>query len=298
MESSNCVYNVSSVDSTLEALESNSTLAIVELVITCPNVCYIVFGNGNPDLAGIGLFVSYCIQLGLVGISTLLYLAMYYKKTSTSQDVHSRRRNRISKAQSVLAETTAYLTTTVVISCVALAYQTHTAYEHMLITTLAPLQIYLYILHVFTRVAPLHSEAEYAEYDREATFHLVYLFVDIALLIAIRDIPHMNTLCKIILTCDPSQLAQRTPYKVPITTTETHVAIALTFTLWLLLRKRIREGWAAAASSPSTSTLIGDETDRIRRRRILNKIVGAIHQSEKVTIELLRIASRDSLLKS
>ena len=50
-----CPYNVASVHLVLTVIDSNRALTPEELIQTCPDVCNVVFGNGNPDLAGIGV---------------------------------------------------------------------------------------------------------------------------------------------------------------------------------------------------------------------------------------------------
>ncbi|KAF8427947.1 hypothetical protein EV426DRAFT_640539 [Tirmania nivea] len=255
MEPSDCVYDVSSVDSTLRALQSNRTLGIVDLVRTCPNVCNVVFGNGNPDLAGIGLFVCYCIQLGLLGISTLLYLATHYKNPSTSQDVHSRRRNGISKVQSVLAETTAYFAITVVASCFVRFRETPPLYEYALIKTIVMIQIYLHIVHVFFRFALPPSPTEHsvirtnwtwADQERAIALHIFHLVANASFLISIQVKENADSsvgngtskLYDIIDACDPNSPAPQVLGRIvsiDLATKYTYNSPPWALILWLLV---------------------------------------------------------------
>ena len=50
-----CPYNVASVHLVLKAIDSSRNLTPEKLIQTCPDVCNVVFGGGNPDLAGIGV---------------------------------------------------------------------------------------------------------------------------------------------------------------------------------------------------------------------------------------------------
>ena len=55
---SNCSYDVSSTYLILKAFElpiSERPRNVTELIQNCPNVCNVVVGYGNPDLAGIGV---------------------------------------------------------------------------------------------------------------------------------------------------------------------------------------------------------------------------------------------------
>jgi hypothetical protein len=38
---------------------------ITDLIASCPQKCALAWGTGNPDISGIGVFISYCQQLGL-----------------------------------------------------------------------------------------------------------------------------------------------------------------------------------------------------------------------------------------
>lgn len=62
---SNAACAFSTIDDLLAHVGRNSTLNITALVALCPDICLQVWGNGNPDLSGIGLNISYLIQVVL-----------------------------------------------------------------------------------------------------------------------------------------------------------------------------------------------------------------------------------------
>jgi len=58
VETSDCPYNVSSIYLVLKVFESpisQDARNITEFVQSCPDVCNVIVGYGNPDLAGIGV---------------------------------------------------------------------------------------------------------------------------------------------------------------------------------------------------------------------------------------------------
>ena len=61
MSNSTCISNNTSIDELLaEAIRNN--LNMTSTVVTCPQVCSLAWGNGNPDLSGIGANISYIFQ--------------------------------------------------------------------------------------------------------------------------------------------------------------------------------------------------------------------------------------------
>lgn len=100
-----CPYGISSTSDLFHFLQRNETgINPTSLIEQCPIVCTIAAGDGNPDLSGIGvseifliqeyvilpsktdichllfyqLYSSYIIQLGLMGLSMLLELALVF----------------------------------------------------------------------------------------------------------------------------------------------------------------------------------------------------------------------------
>ncbi|KAK4206572.1 hypothetical protein QBC37DRAFT_407002 [Rhypophila decipiens] len=67
--------------------DNRTTYNVSFLIQTCPDVCGVVYGTGNPDISGVGAVVSYIIQ----GVSSLIFGPMLafvrlYLSSSKSHD--------------------------------------------------------------------------------------------------------------------------------------------------------------------------------------------------------------------
>jgi len=122
----------------------------------------------------------------------LLYLGTHYKSPLSPAGAHFLRQETISKLQSLLAETTAYFTVTVVISCFARLLQTPTIYEIVLIPAVMGFEVYLQTMHILASLSipPPNTQQPisprdwgWMEQNRSIAIHTVYIVVNVIVLV-------------------------------------------------------------------------------------------------------------------
>ena len=157
------------------------------------------------------------MQLGLLGISALLYLGSHYKCPSTTR-VHSMRQYGVSKLQSLLAETAAYFAVTVVVSCFVRLQKTPTLYEIALLPLLIIFEVFLLIIHVFASLSiplantqhlltnDLMGNRSGREQKRAIAFHTVCILVNTVFFSQAQRRGPVNTseIFQIIYQCSPN----------------------------------------------------------------------------------------------
>ena len=229
------------------------------------------------------------MQLGLLGLSIVLYLGSHFKKRKETLHNYSERCNGISNLQRLLAETMTYVVVTMVVSCAVRMRQTPTTYEQVLIPPLLLFQIYLQSLHVVTMFATPPRKAlveritrwAWTERDRFMTFHIVYLLLNLVLFTIALPSDGLHTsstieqrrqaLLDVINACRPSQALQ-------YVTTTTILTKRLVFLapwmllMWLLysciftrfIAKDPQTTWGEGTSSPPNARVGTRMTDLMK----------------------------------
>ncbi|KAF8454864.1 hypothetical protein BDZ91DRAFT_555531 [Kalaharituber pfeilii] len=181
--SSNCPYHFppgSDFHSLEFLLEPNNSTNLTAIFQQCPQICDIAIGNGNPDLLGIGLFVTYCIQLALTSLFTLIsYFGAGIPKAQESTrwqlfiDIHR-----------LFVETNAYIILTVVMSSFARTLQPASFYEHATLRLLIPLQADLLTFNLLALVLGGRMYTDWRKFPLYLFYLLLVVIIEYVMLYA------------------------------------------------------------------------------------------------------------------
>jgi hypothetical protein len=82
-----------SISDLLDKADTN-LLSITTMITSCPDICSLAWGEGNPDLSGIGVNISYKVQAALTPlcgpITCLVYALRHRFKSGLSKRTETR----------------------------------------------------------------------------------------------------------------------------------------------------------------------------------------------------------------
>ena len=134
---SNSTCNISSMNDLLNQAQAGR-LNITTVVTSCPDICALAWGSGNPDLSGIGANVSYILQAVLTFLCGPVLCLVYEQRTRWKFSDHVQK--HISTLHNSFLDISAQFSIPVAIASVIRYYQQAPFYELAFLRTLTTMQ--------------------------------------------------------------------------------------------------------------------------------------------------------------
>jgi hypothetical protein len=137
MSNSSCISDTTSIDDLLaQVIKSGAN--ITSTVAQCPQLCSLAWGNGNPDLSGIGTNISYIFQAVLTILCGPLLCFVYEFRDQWS--FNKRVQKRLASLHDSFLDTSAQFSISVGIAAVIRVKQNAPFYELAFLRPLATMQ--------------------------------------------------------------------------------------------------------------------------------------------------------------
>lgn len=137
MSNSSCISNSTSINELISKAIRDG-LNITSTVVNCPQVCSLAWGNGNPDLSGIGANISYIFQAVLSILCGPLLCVIYEHRDRWS--FNKRTQKRLAALHDTFLDISAQFSISVVIAAVIRVRQRAPFYELAFLRPLTTMQ--------------------------------------------------------------------------------------------------------------------------------------------------------------